>query len=132
MASKRPSVVASGLLARPGSAPARTTELQDLPRTVAEPAPAVERSSVTNLPLKPAALAAEPEPAERSGAQGIKAATRGNTLYLLHGEHKRLRRLAADWDTSVHDMMLDGLDLLLAQRGEAPLERYSPPKTKKG
>jgi hypothetical protein len=117
MASKRPSVVASGLLARPGGAPVRTTPVEDLPR----PASA---SIATTLP--------EP-PAEQGRGGGIKGATIGTTVYLLPREHKRVRRLALDMDVpSVHELLLMGLDRLLAERGEPPVERYSPPRPKKG
>ncbi len=116
MTKKRPSVVASGLLARPGAAPARSTPVEDLPRPP---------------------LAAEPPPAAAAAkervAGGIKAATIGTTVYLLPAEHKRVRRLALDLDVpSVHELLLLGLDRLLAERGQAPIERYSPPRPKKG
>lgn len=115
MAAKRPSVVASGLLARPGAAPARTTPVEDLPR----PAPASPPAAVV-------------KPQERAG-RGIKAETIGTTVYLLPREHKRIRRLALDLDVpSVHELLLTGLDRLLAERGEPPVERYSPPRPKKG
>ena len=117
MASKRPSVVATGLLARPGAAPARTTPVEDLPR-----------------PLPPSTTTPAPEPsAEQGRGGGIKSATVGTTVYLLPKEHKRVRRLALDMDVpSVHELLLMGLDQLLAERGEPPIERYSPPRPKKG
>ena len=118
MAAKRPSVVASGLLARPGAAPVRTTPVEDLPRPVPAASPAI-----------PAAAAGEPQ--GRAGG-GIKAATVGTTVYLLPREHKRVRRLALDLDVpSVHELLLTGLDRLLAERGEPPVERYSPPRPRK-
>ena len=114
MTKKRPSVVAAGLLARPGGAPLRSTPVEDLPR----PAATVETS-------EPAT------PADRAPG-GIKAATIGTTVYLLPAEHKRVRRLALDMDApSVHELLLLGLDRLLAERGQAPIERYSQPRAKK-
>ena len=75
--------------------------------------------------------AAAPGPQERA-AGGIKAATIGTTVYLLPREHKRVRRLALDLDVpSVHELLLTGLDRLLAENREPPLERYSPPRPKK-
>lgn len=113
MERKRPTVMASGLLARPGGAPARTTPVEDLPR----PAPRAEE------PAKP------PVP---GGKNGIKAATMGTTVYLLPREHKRVRRLALDMDVpSVHELLLLGLDRLLAERGEPSIERYSQPRPRK-
>jgi hypothetical protein len=124
MASKpRPSAVASGLLARPGAAPARSTPVEDLPR----PAPAANGPAAVATPLPP-------PPSVPAGATGgIKAATIGTTVYLLPDEHKRVKRLALDLDVpSVHELILMGLDRLLADRGQGPLERYSPPRPKKG
>jgi hypothetical protein len=121
MAAKRPPAVAAGLLARPGSAPPRSTPVEDLPRPAAPP-PALPAQ------LAPVVVAAG---AERPG--GIKAATIGTTVYLLPGEHKRVRRLALDMDVpSVHELLLLGLDRLLAERGEPQIERYSPPRPRKG
>lgn len=117
MERKRPTVVASGLLARPGGAPARTTPVEDLPRPAPAPAPQADETA------KP------PAPGNKNG---IKAATVGTTVYLLPREHKRVRRLALDMDVpSVHELLLLGLDRLLAERGEPPIERYSPPRPRK-
>ncbi len=117
MASKRASVVPSGLLARPGAAPARTTPVEDLPRP----------------PSPPTTMPAPEPPAEQGRGGGIKSATVVTTVYLLPKEHKRVRRLALDMDVpSVHELLLMGLDRLLAERGEPSIERYSPPRPKKG
>jgi hypothetical protein len=125
MVAKRPSVVASGLLARPGGAPARSTPVEDLPRPTLVPA----SSEALNPPARPAA----PEVAPETVAKGIKQATVGTTVYLLPSEHKRVRRLALDLDVpSVHELLLMGLDRLLAERGEAPVARYSQPRPRKG
>lgn len=58
---------------------------------------------------------------------GIKSKTIGTTLYLLPHESKRIRQLAAELDLSVHELMLVGLDRMLAQNGQRPIERYSTP-----
>jgi hypothetical protein len=109
---RRAPAVAFGLLARPGAAPARSTPVEDLPRA----------GQVAEAPV--------PE-AVRGG--GIKAATIGTTVYLLPGEHKRVRRLALDLDVpSVHELLLLGLDRLLAEQGQEAIERYSLPRPKKG
>ncbi len=60
----------------------------------------------------------------RTEKTGIKAATRSTTLYLLPDELRRLRRLAVDLDVSLHDLVLRGLDKVLAEHGERPLARY--------
>jgi hypothetical protein len=95
MERKRASVVASGLLAKPGAAPARATPVEDLPRPASTAAP-------------PPATNAQPPAPGLVG--GIKAATVGTTVYLLPGEHKRVRRLALDLDVSVHELLLLGLE----------------------
>ena len=121
MERKRPAVVASNLLARPGGAPARTTPVEDLPRPAPAPAPAPRTEG-----------AAAPSAAGGKGS-GIKAATVGTTVYLLPREHKRVRRLALDLDVpSGHESLLLGLDRLLAERGDSPIERYSQPRPRKG
>ena len=148
MAQQRPSVLASNLLARPGSAPKRTPEIEDLPRTVepqvsAESAQSkVEEQSLPLTPLAPAPIAdVPPEPAKRAASsevpptaagsgRGLKEATVGTTLYLLPDESYRLKRLALDLRLSLHDLILAGLDLVLEQHGAAPLTRYAPPKVK--
>ena len=66
------------------------------------------------------------------GGGGLKASTVGTTLYLLPSESKRLRRLAIDLDLSLHELMLNGLDRVLAEHGEPPVRRYVPTTPKKG
>ena len=104
---RRPSL-APGLLAKPGAAPARSAAIEDLPRASAQTAAMSE-----------------------VGGGGLKASTVGTTLYLLPAESKRLRRLAIDLDLSLHEMMLNGLDRLLAENGEPPVRRYVPAAPKK-
>ena len=121
----RPSVVAMDILARPGGAPARSVPVEDFPRSI--PGSVASAHPVVLQPAPETTLRAE------RGAGGIKAATIGTTVYLLPTEHKRVRRLALDLDAaSVHELLLLGLDRLLAERGEPPLVRYSPPRPKKG
>jgi hypothetical protein len=109
--------VAVNLLAKPGSAPVRSTPVEDYPR---DPTPI------------------RPEPGSGGSVRvlhpgGIKAATVGTTVYLLPSEHKRVKRLALDLDVaSVHELLLLGLDKLLAEQGGAPIARYAQPRLKKG
>jgi len=56
---------------------------------------------------------------------GIKASTKGTTLYLLPDEQKRLKQLALDLDTSMHEMILQALDHFLVGHGQQPIRRYS-------
>jgi hypothetical protein len=118
---KRAPTVAANLLARPGGAPVRSTPVEDLPR------PGQEVPETSPVPTRE-----EPASGLREKG-GIKQSTVGTTVYLLPKEHKRVRRLALDVDApSVHELLLLGLDRLLAERGQPPIERYSPPRPKKG
>lgn len=123
---KRPSSVASNLLARPGAAPLRSVPVEDFPRPTA--------SGRSAAPPAPPATAPSPKLTSADKPPGgIKAATVGTTVYLLPAEHKRVRRLALDLDVpSVHELLLLGLDRLLVERGEPALARYSQPRAKKG
>lgn len=121
----RPSVVAGNLLARPGAAPARSVPVEDFPRAVP--------GTQANAPAPAAPPDPEPATQPERAPGGIKAATIGTTLYLLPTEHKRVRRLALDMDVpTVHELLLLGLDRLLAEQGEPPIIRYSEPRPKKG
>ena len=100
MATTRKPSLAPGLFARPGAAPSRSPPVEDLPRAGAQPASA------------------------ETG--GLKAATVGTTLYLLPQESKRLKRPALDLDLSLHELMLTGLDRVLAEHGQPPVRRYVP------
>lgn len=108
MAAARKPSLAPGLLAKPGSAPARSAAIEDLPRG----------------PPRTAAVS-------DGGGGGLKASTVGTTLYLLPSESKRLRRLAIDVDLSLHELMLTGLDRVLAEHGQPPVRRYVPAALKK-
>lgn len=62
--------------------------------------------------------------APKVAKKGIKGATRATTLYLLPHELRRLKGLAVELDVSLHDLMLRGLDRVLAEHGQRPVERY--------
>lgn len=98
---KRQATVADPF-ARPGQATTRGTAIEDLPRVAA----ALE------------------EPADAKKGTGIKSSTRGTTLYLLPEESKRLRRVALDLDTTLHELAMRGLDRILAEVGQPPVRRY--------
>ena len=42
-------------------------------------------------------------------------------MYLLPTESRRLKRLALDLDVSFHELVLRGLDRMLAEHGQAPV-----------
>lgn len=78
--------------------------------------------NVSKLPRKNVAVAAIPSPVK--DRPGIKGATLGTTVYLVPAESKRVRRLALELDTYLHEQLLRGLDRLLAENGQRPVERY--------
>jgi DNA (cytosine-5)-methyltransferase 1 len=89
------------------------------PRTGGAPAgtsPASKRVSV--------GLAETPRRPKLKERSGIKGATVGTTVYLVPEESKRVRRLALELDLSLHELLLQGLDRLLAENGHRPVERY--------
>jgi hypothetical protein len=101
------------LLARPGGAPVRSTPVEDYPR----------EDAVAPMP---------PSTTVGRAGQGIKASTIGTTVYLLPSEHKRVKQLALDMDVaSVHELLLLGLDKLLAEHGGNPIARYAQPRIRK-
>jgi DNA (cytosine-5)-methyltransferase 1 len=55
---------------------------------------------------------------------GLKGTTVGTTLYLKPEESKRVRMLALTLDLSLHDLILTGLDRMLAENGQRPVSRY--------
>jgi hypothetical protein len=115
---KRAPAVALNLLARPGNAPVRSTPVEDYPRAadVADAAPTPDGRNAGRV----------------GQVGGIKAATIGTTVYLLPAEHKRVKQLALDMDVaSVHELLLLGLDKLLAGQGRDPIARYAQPRLKK-
>jgi hypothetical protein len=42
----------------------------------------------------------------------------------MPSDHRRLRKLAIDRDVSMQTLLLDAIDLLMAQENEAPVERW--------
>jgi hypothetical protein len=64
--------------------------------------------------------------------EGIKAETSAVVCYLLPEERKRLRQLALDLDTTVQELLLQGLDHVFAQHGQSPVNRYVPLRKRRG
>jgi len=62
---------------------------------------------------------AKTEPARASRAQTQERPVRKQmSLYLPYFAWRRIRRLAFEEERSIHSLVLEGLDLLLAQRGQ--------------
>jgi len=61
----------------------------------------------------------------------LKDRASGMTIYLMPDDHRRLRQIAAAEDTSLQALVMDGLDMVLAQRGQGPVERWEPRRKKR-
>jgi hypothetical protein len=68
--------------------------------------------------------AAPPRPPAPAPSGGLKERAAATTLYLMPSDHRRLRKLAIDRDVSMQTLLLDAIDLLMAQENEAPVERW--------
>ncbi len=75
-------------------------------------------------PLLDAADVGEAPPPPRR-RPGIKGATRGTTVYLLPEKNRRANHLAIDLGISLHELLLRGLDRMLAEHGQRPVRRYA-------
>lgn len=71
------------------------------------------------LPFVHEQAATTPQP-----AGDLKSRASATTLYLMPGDHERLRIKAIREGKSFQSLVLDALDLLLQQDGEAPVERW--------
>ena len=54
----------------------------------------------------------------------LKARAVATTLYLLPADHTRLRVLASQRGLAAQTLLLDALDMLFAQEGQGPVERW--------
>ena len=68
----------------------------------------------------------------RSPRVGVKGATTAITVYTLPRAGERLKALARELGVPLSELLLRGVDALLAQRGEAPTERYVPQPRRAG
>ncbi len=78
---------------------------------------------------RPAAQASEvkvapPTLQESERAVGLKEKAINMSIYLLPDDHRRLRRLAADEDSSIQSLVLDGIDYVLGKRELGPVTRW--------
>ena len=78
--------------------------------------------TVPGAATRPAFLHEQVEELTQPG--GLKERATATTLYLMPADHRRLRKLAIDRDVSMQTLILDAIDLLMAQEGEAPVERW--------
>ena len=65
-------------------------------------------------------------------ALGLKEKAINMSIYLLPDDHRRLRRLAADEDTSIQALVLDGIDYVLSQRGQGRVTRWETRRKPRG
>ncbi|MBS1058230.1 ribbon-helix-helix domain-containing protein [Gluconobacter kondonii] len=50
------------------------------------------------------------------------------TVYLMPDDHKRLKIMAVEHETTIQALVMDGLDILLERNGQQPLIRWKPRK----
>ena len=55
---------------------------------------------------------------------GIKRSTVATTAYFLPEEMERLHAVAAEMGVKLHELMIIGLDAVLARQGKQPVRRY--------
>lgn len=85
-------------------------------------APAGAASPQRFIHEQPARAASEtPAPASEGLLKTRAIAT---TLYLLPADHTRLRVLASQRGLAAQTLLLDALDMLFAQEGQGPVERW--------
>ena len=76
-------------------------------------------------PQAPIYEIAVPEPGtEAKAVANLKENAVNMSIYLLPGDHRRLRQLAAAEDTSIQALVMDGIDVVLRQRGQEPVARW--------
>ena len=73
---------------------------------------------------RPAFLHEQAAPPLASSSGGLKDRAAATTLYLMPGDHRRLRKLAIDRDVSMQTLLLDAIDLLMRREGQPPVERW--------
>jgi len=73
---------------------------------------------------QPAAAAAPAPDLPEAGKVGLKEKAVNMSIYLLPDDHRRLRRLAVDGDTSIQTLVLDGIDAVFSKHGLAPVKRW--------
>jgi hypothetical protein len=70
------------------------------------------------------AASAASVPAPAAITAGVKASTVATTLYLMPADHRRLRMMAIERNASMQTLLLDALDMLMAEAGLPPVERW--------
>ncbi len=72
-------------------------------------------------------------PAPAAPAEGLlKQRAVATTLYLLPDDHDRLRHLATERRVAAQTLLMDALDLLFAQAGQPPVERWETRRKVRG
>ena len=91
----------------------------DLDTLRAQPGSARPQPAFHETPAQPAQPAPESKP-------GLKEQAVNMSIYILPADHRRLRILAAQEETSIQALVLDGIDTVLRQRGQEPVARWEP------
>lgn len=70
-------------------------------------------------------------PQDKPGAY-VKDKAVNMTVYLLPYDHKRLKQLAVEHDTTIQALVMDGLDVILKDNGQEPLTRWKTRRKPRG
>ena len=101
----------------------------DLDEIRALPGAALPQAPFHERPPSPASDKNLPQP---KVALGLKEKAINMSIYLLPDDHRRLRRLAADEDTSIQTLVLDGIDHVLNERGQERVTRWETRRKPRG
>src|SRR3954451_15894237 len=81
---------------------------------------------------RPSSPASDQDLPQAKPALGLKEKAINMSIYLLPDDHRRLRRLAADEDTSIQALVLDGIDHVFEQRGQERVTRWETRRKPRG
>lgn len=127
--SKQPKMNLKALLAQPAAA-----VIEEAPEPQTQPSATVVPMAPAGTPLGKPAKAKEAEPAARTGEGASRRGTIREratqmSVYLEHPAYDQLRELAFTERKKMHQLLLEGVDLLFKKRGLkslAQLEKAGP------
>lgn len=82
------------------------------------------RAAIPGEARPPAPFHERPMPSPPAPAKGVKEVTVATTFYLVPEDHRRLRMLAAERGVAAQTVLMDALDLILANANQPPLTRW--------
>jgi hypothetical protein len=104
----------------------RRAVLADLMQDTPPPAPTPAARSVV-VPLvqpEPAAAAPEAVPAAKGEGRGVRRDKPHTTVYLDPAVRLAIKRIALDYNKKPHDLMLEGIDMMLIKYTGKPAKEH--------